>query len=259
MQQGQKAYEVIILAGHSREPTLLSVETGEPRKALLRIKGHSMLSYVVNALRDSGCMRHLVLVGTSSGDVPDLRPGCPVAHLPDRHDIVDNVLAAIDALDTPDRVLMCSTDIPLLTPEAVRDFVTRCEASGADFCYGIVSREVMEARFPGSGRSFRPLVDGAFAGGDLSMIDPDVVLRNVDFARILTARRKSTWRLVKALGFGIILRHLTHCLHIRDAEKRAGKILGCSCQGIISPYAELAMDVDKPHQLQLVREAMEER
>ena len=259
MPHPNRTYEAIILAGHSHEPTPISVETGEPRKALLRIRGHSMLSYVVDALRESGCMRHLVLAGLSADDVPDLSPGCPVTYLTDRHDMVDNALAAVDALQSPDRALMCSTDIPLLTPETVRDFVARCEASGAEFCYSIVGREEMEARFPGSGRSFRPLVDGAFAGGDMSMIGPHVVRRNVDFLRVLTARRKSIWRLVRALGLGIVLRHLTHRLHIRDAEKRAGEILGCSCEAIISPYAELAMDVDKPHQLELVRKAMEER
>jgi GTP:adenosylcobinamide-phosphate guanylyltransferase len=256
MLQPTKQYDVIILAGYTPEPVPLSVETGQASKALIDIAGRPMISYVIEALRASGCMRRLILVGLTVEDLPGLEGGVPVTFVPNHGDIIDNSLAALDVLGDAEFALFCSTDIPLLTPEAVRDLLARCEASGADLCYPIVSRAVMEARFPGSGRTFQQLVDGVFCGGDMYLVRPKVLRANADFGRTLTARRKSTWRLAKALGVGIILRFLTHRLHIHDLEKRVTKILSCTCKAINVPYAELGMDVDKPHHLQVVLEAM---
>jgi hypothetical protein len=155
-------------------------------------------------------------------------------------------------------VLFCSTDVPLLTPEAICDFLARCEAIPADLYYPIVSREVMEARFPGSGRSFRHLVDGSFAGGDVYLVRPSLVRANAAFARTLTANRKSAWGLAKALGPEIIARFLLRRLRIAVLEARVNRILGCTCKAVISPHAELAMDVDKPKHLRVVSRAMSE-
>jgi len=182
----------------------------------------------------------------------------PLLFLPSHREIVDNMLTGIEALGDVEWVLFCSSDIPLLTGEAVRDFLDRCEAAPADLYYPIVSREVMGSRFPGSGRSFRQLIDGSFAGGDIYLVRPSVLRANVDFARTLTARRKSGWRLAKALGPGIIFGFLTHRLRIAELEAHVGKILHCTCKAIISPYAELAMDVDKPRHLQVVLRALGE-
>jgi len=256
MLPGERQYDVIILAGYATEPDALSLETGEPCKALLPLKGRPMVSYVLSALRASGRMRRLVLVGLSSEQLGETFTDIPVVHLPNRHDTVDNMLAGIEALGDADWVLFCSADIPLLTPEAIRDFLARCEATSADLYYPIVSREDMERRFPGSGRSFRQLVDGWFAGGDIYLVRPQLVQAHAAFARTLTARRKSAWGLARALGLEIILRFLIHRLRIADLERRANKILQCTCKAIISPYPELAMDVDKPKHLKIVLQAL---
>lgn len=250
-----KTYPVVILAGYSAEVDALAQQAGVRYKALLPIRGRPMLSYVVDAWRESGLMRRLVLVGPSPDDLPELRPGCPLTCLPNRGSFVDNLLAALDVLEGAEHFVLSTGDIPLVTAEGLRDFLDRAEASGAGFCYPVVRREVMEARFPGSGRSFRRLVDGDFAGGDVDLISPAVVRNNVDFARTLSAGRKSAWKLVQAMGLGIILRFLVHRLRIRDLEKQASKILGCECKAIVSPYAEVAMDVDKPHHLEVVLRA----
>jgi len=254
--QPDKRYDVAILAGQATEPDTLALETGEPCKALLQIKGRPMVSYVINALRESGRIGRLVLVGLSGEQLGMVTSELPLLFLPSHQEIVDNMLSAIEALSDVDWVLFCSSDIPLLTAEAVRDFLARCEATQADLYYPIVRREVMEGRFPGSGRSFRQLVEGAFAGGDIYLVRPGVLRANADFARILTARRKSGWRLAKVLGPRIIFGFLTHRLRIAELEARVGKILHCTCKAIISPYAELAMDVDKPGHLQVVLRAM---
>ncbi len=173
--------------------------------------------------------------------------------------MIANALSALDALDTEDHVLFASSDIPLLTAEAVRDFVARGEATGADLCYPAVRREVMEASFPGSGRSFRHLVEGDLAGGDLFFALPAVLRRNAALVQSLSANRKAALGLARLLGPGILLRFVFRRLRIVDLERCVSMIFDCSCRAIISPYAELAMDVDHPKHLDVVLRAMDER
>ncbi len=252
----------ILFAGQSdpaEGPTPLTIATGQPNKALMSIRGRPMLSYVADALCASGCVGRLIVVGLSPEDVPDLCPALPVVYLPDRGAVIANALSALDVLDTEDHLLFASSDIPLLSAEAVRDFVARSEATGADLCYPAVRREVMEARFPGSGRSFQHLVEGDLAGGDLFFARPAVLRENAALLQGLSARRKTGWGLARLLGPGILVRFVLRRLRIVDLERRASAIFGCSCRAVISSYAELAMDVDHPKHLDVVLHALEER
>lgn len=257
MSNASTLYDVAILAGSSDRPDPLNIETGEPIKALIPLAGRPMIEYVLRALATSGRVRRAAVAGLDTETLNGMDVDLPLIAVPDHGGIINNGLAAIEALGNPSgHLLFCTCDIPLLTSTAVQHFVDFAEASGADLCYPIVSREVMEARFPASGRSFRRTADGYFAGGDLSMVRADTVRANVRFANTLTANRKNIWGLVKALGPGIIVRYATRRMHIVDVEQRAGHILRCTCAAIRSPHAEIAMDVDKPHHLHLVQQAM---
>jgi CTP:molybdopterin cytidylyltransferase MocA len=252
----------ILFAGQAdpaEGPTALTVATGQPRKALLTLRGRPMLSYVAEALSASGCVGRLVVVGLSGEDAPASISALPITYLPDRGAMIANALSALDILDTEDHVLFASSDIPLLSAEAVCDFVARSQATGADLCYPAVRREVMEARFPGSGRSFRHLVEGDMAGGDLFFARPAVLRKNAALVQRLSASRKAALGLARLLGPGILLRFALRRLRIADLERGASAIFGCSCRAIISPYAELAMDVDHPKHLDVVLRAMGER
>jgi molybdopterin-guanine dinucleotide biosynthesis protein A len=252
-----QSYDVIILAGSSEHDAALIASASVPSKALLPIAGQPMIRRVAQALQESGRMRRLVVVGLEESQLPPLGLSVPLTCLPNHGSIIANLLAGIESLPPAPRVLFCSVDIPLLTAAAVRDLVSRDEECGADFCYAVVRREVMEARFPGSGRSFTKLVDGAFTGGDIHMINPDVVRRNAAFGQALVTQRKSPLGLARVIGLGILLRFLTRRLRLRDLEARVGVVLGCSCRAIPSPFAEVGMDVDKPHHLQVVLRALE--
>ena len=195
-----RAYDAIVLAGTAPATTPSSSGMGAGNKALLDIEGRPMLSYVVDALMASGRVRRLILAGLTDVDSLGLSLACPLACLPDRHSMIGNLLSAIEAIQAAEPILICSCDLPLLSGDAVDDFIRRSEESGAELCYPVVPRETMEARFPGSGRTFVRLAEGHFAGGDLSLLSPDLVRRNADFGRSLSENHKSPVRLARILG-----------------------------------------------------------
>ncbi len=251
-------YDAVILAGSTPdEQDELLDYTCTDCKALIRIQGKEMVRYVAEALAGSERVGRLIIVGLASDLVPDLGVDVPVSFVPNQGSLLENILVGVEELGPVRRALFCSSDLPLLTSEAVRDFVDRCEASDVDVGYAVVERSVMERRFPGSGRSFRPLKDGHYAGGDLAWINPHVIVRNRDRIEALQGSRKSALRTARVMGLGIIVRLLLRRLTIEHAEKKARELFRCTCKAIISPFPEIGMDVDKVHQYRLVCSLME--
>jgi len=267
--------DTVILAGKppgaQRDPLLeyASVRgAGEVRnKALIRVAGREMIRYVVEAIAGSSRVGRMAIVGLSPEERLDFSR--PAEYVPARGAMFDNILAGVDHLlgstealaylhnAAAAPILVASADIPLLTTEVVDCFIEACLAVEADLYYSVVERSVMEGRFPGAGRTFVHLRDGSFAGGDMFMIRPFVVKANGQLFRELSASRKSAWQMARLLGLGMLVRFLTRSLTVAQAERQASQILGCRGKAIISPYAELGMDVDKPHQLELVCRILE--
>lgn len=243
--------DAIVLAGRGGDSDPLAQATGHAHKALLPLNGRPMLSHVLDALRDSGCVRRIHLVGVGSQELP-MQDLLPTTYLPDAGGILENLLSGIASVGDQEMVVICGADVPLLTPAAIRDLVEQCHQQPAGLYYPIVSQGDMERRYPGSGRSFRHFVEGSYCGGDLLVVSPQVIGRNAAFLRRMSSNRKTAWGMVKLMGLGVALRFLCKRLRIRDLEERGATILGCRCIAIVSPYAELAMDVDGPQHLEVV-------
>jgi len=120
----------------------------------------------------------------------------------------------------------------------------------------VVERAVMERAFPGSARTYVSLRDGRFCGGDVVLAHVHAVLSRQELLRELMARRKSPLRQARLVGIVPLLKLLSRRLSIAEAERIGGRTLGVRGKAIVSPYAELAMDVDKPHHLAIARRVL---
>ena len=111
----------------------------------------------------------------------------------------------------------------------------------------------MEKRFPGSKRSFIPLKDMKICGGDVNAI----CLANVNYDnpmwRKLIDARKNALKQAALLGIGTLFLILFKAITLAQAEKRICRQLDVNGMVLPSPFAELAMDIDKPGQLELLR------
>ncbi|MCP4518014.1 MAG: NTP transferase domain-containing protein [Delftia sp.] len=252
----------IISAGGRYDPDdPLLHHSGVQHKALIPIAGKPIIAHVAQALADSGYVARLIVVGLEQEH--DLDFALPATCVPAAGSIMENVLVGLEALERvapgAERVLMCACDVPLVTGKIVRYLVDTMLSTGADVCYTAVRRETMEARFPGSGRSFVPLLDGRFAGGDINLLNPDVIEKNRELLDSILGARKNAWTQARLIGLRFLLKFIFRRLTIADGERKAQSIFGVPCRVIPVRYAELGMDVDKPQQLELVRAEMEGR
>lgn len=243
----------VVLAGGESKPEWVAA-TGLPHRALLQVEGETMLARVVHALQASGVVGQVIVVGNLTA--PE---GCRT--LPDAGDFVENVLQAATSVADEQHLLYATADIPLLTPQAVADFVTRSLQSGAEMCYPIIPLELCHQKFPNMPRTSLSLREGTFTGGNLLLVRAGVVRRQADLLRRAFAARKSVWAMAKILGAGIIVRAALakllspHLLSIEHIKRRVQQLMNATAQEIVTGYAEIGVDIDKVEHLQKLKEA----
>ncbi|HKY84658.1 MAG TPA: NTP transferase domain-containing protein [Anaerolineales bacterium] len=223
-------------------------------KALLDVAGRPMAQWVLDALNASAAVDGVVIIGLDA--TSGLIPRKPVAYLPDHGGAVPNALAGVErALAIqPDatHVLLTSCDVPAVTAEMIDWRVRVGLEAAADFDYLAIERTVMEQRYPASRRTYTPLRGTQVCGGDINMAHVRLA-KNAGFIGRLTAARKSPLRMASMIGWNVLFLFLTRQLTIERGEQLVSRNLGIHTRIHLCPYAELGMDVDKPHQLEILR------
>lgn len=113
----------------------------------------------------------------------------------------------------------------------------------------------MEAQFPGAARSYLALRDFEICGGDLDLVRVKANLNGPFWARLVRAR-KSPLSPAAVLGWRTHFLPLLKRLSLAQGTDCINQQLDITPHVHFSPYAEVAMDVDKPDQLQIVRQRL---
>jgi len=248
--------DAIVMAGGipKAEDPLYEFTQGEP-KALLDVAGKPMVQWVLDAISGTESVERVVLI--SLPEEAGLTCSKPVTYLPDQGGLLENVRGgiekAVEINPEATHVLTVSSDIPMIKSEMIDWMVKENSGSDLELYYTVIPRDVMEKRFPESKRSYTLLKDIELCGGDLNMIRASTVHSNVDLWDQIVAARKSVFKQAALLGYGNLLLLLSRQLTLDGAVKRVTKKMNITGKAVISPYAELGMDVDKPHQLEIVR------
>ena len=244
----------VVLAGAPAEPEL-EAKYGVKNRAETPLLGKKMIQYVLDALRESPHVGSICVVGDVQCEGAD-------KIIPSAGNLIDNLIAGVKASDSGGRVLMVTSDIPMLTSAAVEDFLERCSGVEAEFCYAIISKAANEARFPGMKRTYVKLAEGTFTGGNIMLFSSRVIVENAGLIRDLLAARKSPLRLAGIIGMSFLLRAFTAqtiwpgALKLSFAEKTVGRIVRATLKAVPTPYAEIGADVDNMEQVDSAENAL---
>ena len=117
----------------------------------------------------------------------------------------------------------------------------------------------MEKRFPGSNRSYIHLKDMDVCGGDLNVVRASLVNGSDELWEKIIASRKNALKQAALLGYDNLLLLLLRQINLENAVRRVARRLNLTGRALVCPYAEIAMDVDKPHQLEIMRADLSKR
>ncbi len=248
--------DAVVTAGGIPQPDepLYPYTQGKP-KALLEIGGKPMIQWVLDALGAARQVEKIVLIGLpeDSGVTCDRQ----ITFIPNRVGMIDNLLAGIQKVreinPSASMVLLVSSDIPAITADMIDWEIETTLQTDVDLCYTVATRQVVEARFPTSRRTFIRLKDVEVCGGDINVVHTSVVNANQDIWIKLVESRKNPLKQAAILGLDTLLLVLLHRITLDSAVRRVASRLHMSGRAILTPYAEMAMDVDKPQQLELMR------
>ena len=244
-------YDAIILAGGEKRKQLLGLSL-QPYEALIEIAGQPMVTFVANALAASGAVNRIFIVGPEPAlKQCDFPPQTTI--LAGGKTIMETIRIGMDALGHKQKTLVVTADIPLLTADAVNDFLTQCSGVDADFYYPILDKELNERCYPSTRRTYVRLREGTFTGGNIFLVNPDVISRSLSVANRIIENRKNPLALCSILGWAFIFKFIVGTLCLAEVESRVSELLKFRGTVVHSRFPELGIDVDKPSDLELVR------
>jgi molybdopterin-guanine dinucleotide biosynthesis protein A len=260
--------DAVVLAGGtiSRREAAFREAVGVDCKSLIQINGRTMVGHVVSALHSAQSISRVAVVGP-----PELQghPDCADADLvlPEAEGRAENLFRALEAFSDSERVLMVTSDTPLVTGPMFDDVLSHL-GPDTDLGYVIVRAEQALRRFGArpapppdeSGRQMPNWVtvslrDGTFTGTACLLMRPEAAQRARHFIQGIFDNREMcnavrVLRPVFGLTFlvraGLVVRFpaLRGLLSVADAERHLGSGLGMVCHSYVSPHAEVAFDVD---------------
>ena len=212
-----------------------------------------VVQVVVDALRASGRVGRIVVAG-----LPGAMPAALGGHVllvpessPEGLEGISggpaNILAGLREVDADRIALVCTSDLPFLTPEAVVEFIDRINVDvDVDIAGGIVSARSYNQRFADAPPSeFVNLVDeGPSTLACLFAVRPSVILGKMGLVSSVFEARKSQWGMVRLLGLKLLCEFATKRLSAESIRRRLEQLLDCRIDLVDEAPAEAAFDVD---------------
>lgn len=256
-----KTYEAVILAG-GRAPWLIPL-AGTDIRSLAKIKEKFLIQYIIDALLNSGRVNN-IYIASDRLVLQKLKEAGIASFIPvvcENMTLAEVGLTAANAVEEqkPDnhKIIFVCDDVPLLTAEAVQSFLRSCEDQPeGEMYYTIIRKETCERQYPEGIRTYGPLSDGKFTGGNLTLLTQSAIAKTQGMAKLLYENRKQPFKLCGLLGWWLVVRAVFHCLASKDVEKRCSELMGVCCKAVITEHACIGMDMDKPADWELMQKLL---
>jgi len=252
---------VVLAGGEMAKDDPLYAESQQGSRSLITLLGKPMVQWVIDALDASSTVAELYVIGLQPN--VKLRAEKPLHYLPDQGTMLENIRYGMfqSGQDHPERkkVIIASSDIPAIRPHMVDWLANQvAEDPSQMIYYNVISREVMEARFRNANRSYVRFKDVAVCGGDLNAIDLRAFSSEQPLWQELTSARKHPLKQASLVGIDTLLLVALRMITLDGAVKKVCRKLALQGKALRCPYAEMGMDADKPHQLAILRQYLQE-
>jgi GTP:adenosylcobinamide-phosphate guanylyltransferase len=239
-------FAVVLAAGRGAGDAMARAY-GVTHKCTILVAGKPMLRRVIEALQNSHHVTQIAISAEDPALVRSIMNGS-AAGLEFTPSAASAPQSAWLAIERQGRfpVLLTTGDHALLTPEMIDCFCAEALRNGADFSAGLARAEVIMAAYPETRRTFFRFKADRVSGCNIFAVMNSKGMKIIARWHYLESLRKKPWRLVAAFGTGALLRYALGRLTLADAFDAVSKRLGLTVKPIFLPFAEAAIDVDKP-------------
>jgi GTP:adenosylcobinamide-phosphate guanylyltransferase len=242
------AWRAIVLAAGRGPDDPLARAFGVTHKCAIPLAGVPMLRRVVDTLTSHPAVTAITVSIDEPAIAAQLLDNCTGKPTVVRSEHSAAASAAAAAREQRGRypLLLTTADHPLLDHAMLDFFMSGCLSSGADLCVGLATAETILAAYPDARRTFLTFGRDRVSGCNLFALMNERALAALAFWSSLDRLRKQPWRLVGAFGVIPLLRYATGSISLQSAFALASKRLALRAVPVLMPYAEAAIDVDKP-------------
>jgi len=245
-------FNAFVLAG-TKEKGPLEITTNVENKALIMIKDRPIIEYIIDALNNSENIDKILVVGPKDELYPYI--GKKVEEILDPgNSILENMEIGLNYFNSENNLLLLTSDIPLITSQAIDEFIEKCIEKEANIGYPIITKENIIRKYPETKRTYVKMKEGVFCGGNILFFKPEVFFQKKALIKELFDNRKIPWKYAKILGLKFILKFLFKTLTLDEIEKKVTKLVGCKSVAVMVSFPEIMIDLDKLSDLELIQQ-----
>jgi GTP:adenosylcobinamide-phosphate guanylyltransferase len=247
-------FKALILAGsRGGEVDPAAAYAGVAHKGLIVLQGQTLLARVLGAVETAGA----ATIGVSANDeaIRAELAGAKAVILPTAAGPSQSVADGAGALGFP--LVVTTVDHALLKPEWITQFLADTP-DWADVAVLLAPEDRVREAAPQTKRTYLKFQDGRYSGCNLFLLRDEQAMGVVQLWRKVEALRKQPWKIAAMLGPSFLLRYVLGLLTLDQAVARLGKLAGVKAAAVRAHDGLAAVDVDKPSDLDLVRELVGE-
>lgn len=264
MSKARGRWTALVLAGSRGPSDPVAAHCGVRHKALAPVAGVPMLARVLAGLTASPEIGSIVLCL----DDPSIAEAVPEAAalaktgrlitLPAAGSPSLSVVQALQRLNGCYPLLVTTADHPLLTPGMIAHFCAAVDDE-ADVAIALAPASVIRREHPDAVRTFYKLGREGYSGCNLFAFRTPASTGVADFWAAMERHRKKPWRLIAAIGPLTLLRFGLGLMDVATVERLLSRRVGATVRVVEMPFAEAAIDVDKPADLELAEAILRRR
>ncbi len=245
-------FDAIVLAGTGK-PEPLTEQEKVLNKAFITIHEKPLIAYILEALKKASSIGKVAVVGPVEGLEEIHLERYDFELVPEQGTMLDNVAAGFNVVNNNRLCLVVTGDIPLITPAVIDQFIEQCQPYDYDLYYPVLKSETCLKRFPDTERTYVRLKEGLVTGGNIALLNPEWFLASRSRLEMFISYRKKPLKLLRIFPPLFILKYLFKTLSVTDLELFLSHLFNFKARAVFSQSAEIAIDVDKLSDLELVR------
>jgi len=255
-------WKVLVLAASRGPNDPMAQRYGVSHKCLIEVGGKPMLARVVETLLSH---KQIGAVGISveNEEVIETALGKASGKVQFYQSLNSAPASVLDALqlmakdeDGEGPVLVTTADHALLDHNMLDYFLSDVQATDADLLVGLARAEIILEAYPEAKRTFLTFGSDRVSGCNVFAFKTERAQKVLDFWQRIEQNRKNPFKLVAAFGFKALFAYLTGQASLEKAFRLASQRIGVVAQPVVLPFANAAVDVDKPEDKDLVEKIL---
>lgn len=237
-------------------------------KGLLRFKGRPLIQYVLDALKNTDEVRRICIVGPVKEIKRAIDTPQQFEFLSCGQTLIENIQNGLEHFRNYPIVLVIPSDLPLVTPSALKTFLEKCGHKHTNYEANIFWSMVPEKNFEGPygevKKGFNRFRDISLCHGNLLALTPRLLENRKFVSRMehIYKARKSSVKAALAVGPLVGLSylagvHLLRMLSLSQFAKIASRGFGVGLVPIIMDDPRIAVDIDEARDYRFITEQLE--